>query len=226
MSSPFRDPRILDGEKSIYSVRVGRNPSTSQLTSVIEHDNGAYVAYLESGSKDSFGIKVEQRFLRENGHIMIDSYRAESRFKDRVVSREEGFFTGTEHIPFGGELAPYPRGVMPLLGGLTLLRGMDFTRGAKLKLDFWMMFSITWPIEARVEKRTTLNVEAGQFDTWQVNIRPSFSHISGLLDKVVAGFLPPFTAHFDTADTHRMIRFSFPSGPLPSHPKCVLELTA
>lgn len=224
MSTPFLDPHIADGEKSVYSVRVGKNPSTSQLTSVIEHDDDAYVAYLESGSENSFALKVEQRFLRDNGHIMTDSYRAESRFKDRVVSREEGFFIGTEHIPFGGELSPYPKGVMPLLGGATLLRGMDFTRGAKLKLDFWMMFSITWPIEAKVEKRTTVNVEAGQFDTWQVNIRPSFSHISGLLDKVVAGFLPPFTAHFEATGSHRMIRFSFPSGPLPSHPKCVLEL--
>ncbi|MGX1777449.1 hypothetical protein ACWIGW_35460 [Nocardia brasiliensis] len=226
MSSPFRDPAIADGEKSTYSVRLADSLSQGRITSVVEHGDDGYVSYLEAGSDDSYSMKVEQRIRRESGTMVAESYQAASYFRGRLVSREEGYFLDTEHMQFGGKPAPFPRGVMPLLGGLTLLRGLDFQRGAKSKHDLWLAFSIHWPLEVKVEKQMTVDVPAGSFDVWQVHIRPSFSHMNGLLDKVIAGFLPPFVGHFEVASPHRMVRFSFPSGPLPWHPRGTLELTA
>ncbi len=224
MTTLFRDPAIADGEKSVYAVSVGDSPSTSQLTNLIEHDGDAYVSSIDAGSADSYRLEVEQRINRAGGVMLAESYRAVSRFAGELVSREEGYFTGTQHMRFGGALGPFPNGTMPLLGCATLLRGLDFHRGAKTKHELWLAYSVCWPLDVHVEKRTRITVGAGSFDTWQVSIRPSFSHINGILDKVIAGVLPPFVLHFDVRDSHRMVRFSFPSGPLPWQPRCLLEL--
>ncbi|NMN95506.1 hypothetical protein [Antrihabitans stalactiti] len=227
MITPFRDPGIADGEKSVYSIKVGDAPATGQLTSIVEHDGDeAYVASINTGSDDQYSMKVEQRIQRSKGSLVMESYKAASLFAGKVVSREEGYFVDTQHLQFGGEVGPFPSGTMPLLSAATLLRGLDFQRGSKAKYDLWLAFSVVWPLEVKVEKRTTMKIGAGSFDAWQVRIRPSFNHINGLLDKVVAGFLPPFILHMDAHGSHRMLRFSFPSGPLPWNPRCVLELEA
>lgn len=224
MENRFGDPGIADGESAVYTLRLGTDPSIAQVSSIIEHDGDAYVSRLTAGSGDSFNMKVEQRFLRSSGALVAESYRAASYFEDQVVSREEGYFLGTSHAQLGGKIAPFPNGLMPLLGGLTLLRGLDFRRGARSKYDLWLAFSICWPVEVIVEKQISITVAVGRMDTWQVRIRPSFSHINGLLDKIVAGLLPPFIGHFEVAAPHRLVRFSFPSGPLPWHPRGLIEL--
>lgn len=226
MTSPFRDPDIADGEKSVYGIRVGDDPASYEVSSVIEHDSDSYVSAVEAGVKDQLSMQVEQRFRRENGRIHAESYKAASFFDGKLVTREEGYFVDTQHLQFGGELQPFPRGVMPLIGGLTLLRGLDFTKGAKSKHNIWLAFSIYWPLEVKIEKRTRVDISAGSFDAWQVRVRPGFSHINGLLDKVIAGFLPPFVAHFEADNSHRLLRFSFPTGPMPWNPRGTLELTA
>ncbi|MGX1804200.1 hypothetical protein ACWIGI_00670 [Nocardia sp. NPDC055321] len=225
MNSPFRDPAIADGEKSLYRIALGDDSEGARIVGLIEQDGDAYISYLEAGSEDSYSVKVEQRIRRAEGRLSAESYQAASYFEGRMVSREEGYFIDTQHVQFGGKLSPFPRGVMPLLGGLTLLRGLDFRPGAKSKIDLWLAFSIHWPLEVKVEKRTRVDVPAGTIDAWQVRMRPSFSHMNALLDKVVSGFLPPFVAHFEVSAPHRMVRFSFPSGPLPWQPRAVVELT-
>ncbi|MEU0543122.1 hypothetical protein ABZ319_24935 [Nocardia sp. NPDC005978] len=225
MNSPFRDPVIADGEKSLYRIRLGDDPEGGRIIGLVEQDGDAYVSCLEAGSADAYSAKVEQRIRRSGGRMDAESYQAASYFEGRMVSREEGYFIGTQHMQFGGKLAPFPRGVMPLLGGLTLLRGLDFRPGAKTKLDLWLAFSIHWPLEVKVEKRVRVDVPAGSVDAWQVRMRPSFSHVNGLLDKVISGLLPPFIGHFETSGAHRLVRFSFPSGPLPWQPRAVIELT-
>ncbi|MBJ8344793.1 hypothetical protein [Antrihabitans sp. YC2-6] len=226
MTSPFRDPAIEDGEKSVYGIRVGDDPTMYTISALVEHDGDVYVSSVDAGLKEQFAMQVEQRFRRENGRISTESYKAASFFEGQLVTREEGYFAGTQHLQFGGELQPFPKGVMPLIGGLTLLRGLDFSKGAKSKHDIWLAYSIYWPLEIKIEKRTTVKVTAGSFDAWQVKIRPGFAHINGLLDKVIAGFLPPFTAHFEASGSHRLLRFSFPTGPMPWNPRGTLELTA
>lgn len=226
MASPFRDPGIADGERSHYRIRLTESAAGHPITCVVDHDDDCYISSLEVGSDQAYSAKVEQRIRRSEGFIEAESYQAASYYRGRTVSREEGYFLDTQHIQFGGKLAPFPRGVMPLLGGLTLLRGLDFRRGAKSKHDLWLAFSISWPLEVKVDKRMTITVPVGSMDVWQVNLRPSFSHINTLLDKVVSGFLPPFTCHFEAAATHRLVQFTFPSGPLPWQPRAIIELVA
>ncbi|WP_258196590.1 hypothetical protein [Nocardia farcinica] len=171
-----------------------------------------------------FEVSVTQRFRRAAGAVTAESYCCESRDSGKLVSREEGRFHGTRHIQFGGALQPFPSKTMPLLGAATLLRGMEFRKGAKTKVDLWLAFSVHWPAEAKVEKRTLIDVPVGRVEAWEVRIRPSFAHINGLLDKMIQGLLPPFIAHFDAAAGHRLLRFSFPTGPLPWHPRGLLAI--
>jgi hypothetical protein len=226
MSGPFLDPSISDGEKSVYTLRVDGVEGGTEVTSLIEHEDDTYVSSITASNGTEFAFLVEQCFRRNSATMAAHSYKAETRSDGAVVSREEGYFSHTKHIQFGGNVAAFPREVMPLIGGLTLLRGLDFRKGSKRTVEVWLAFSICWPLEVKVEKQTRVDVPAGSFDVWQVRVRPSFSQISGLLDKVVAGFLPPFIAHFETTNGHRMVRFSFPSGPMPWNPRGVLELSA
>ncbi|HVH43188.1 MAG TPA: hypothetical protein VM925_12625 [Labilithrix sp.] len=225
MTSPFRDPGIPDGERSSYAVKLGDKAFRSNVVSVVTSVEDRYVSTIDGRIGDRFSMSIEQTFLRASGLLRADRYKAESRFDENVVSREEGFFLETRHLQFGGRVQPFPTGLMPLVGGLTLLRGLDFTKGAKATIDLWLAFSVCWPLETKIEKRASIEVPAGRFDAWQVRVRPSFHVINGLLDKVVAGLLPPFILHFETTAPHRMLSFSFPTGPMPWDPRAMIELT-
>lgn len=227
MNGFFRDPDIADGEKSVYRIRFAEDASQSaEVVSTVQQYGDGYVNTVDVGSEGSMRMAVEQRFVRHGGNLAAEWYKAASYDDENLVSREEGYFSGTRHIQFGGKVGPFPRGVMPLVGGLVLLRGMDFRKNAKVEHAVWLAYSVSWPLHVKVEKRMTVDVPAGTFDAWQVRIRPGFGHINGLLDKVVAGFLPPFVAHLDAGATHRLLRFSFPTGPMPWDPRGVLELTS
>ncbi|MFI1915985.1 hypothetical protein [Nocardia sp. NPDC020380] len=227
MTSTFSDPQIADGEKCAYTISIGDKPRQFEALSVVTHDGDRYVSVMDiSVPASTFVMSVEQRFIRADGRMRAESYRAETRFDDKVVSREEGYFVDTKHLQFGADILPFPSDVMPLLGGGILLRGLDFAKGAKAAADVWLTYSVLWPLSGKVEKRTEVEVPGGRFDCWQVKLRPGFSHINSLLDKVISGILPPFVIQLEAAAPHRMVRFSFPTGPMPWNPRGVLELTA
>ncbi|MFF2555265.1 hypothetical protein ACFVUS_29970 [Nocardia sp. NPDC058058] len=225
MRNTFRDPGIADGELSRYVVTVGDDPAEYQMSALVEHDGeSSYRTNLTVELPDDFSMRVAQIFDRSGGRLSTVSYTAESKLGDTVVSREEGNFAGTSHLQFGGKVEPFPSPLTSLLGGATTFRGLDFTKGAKATISLWLAYSIHWPVEVKVEKRTTIDIAAGRFDAWQVKAKPSFAHINGLLDKVIHGILPAFTLHFEAAAPHRMLRFSFPTGPLPWDPKGLAQL--
>ncbi|WP_459958719.1 hypothetical protein [Nocardia sp. IFM 10818] len=226
MNGTFRDPGIDDGEKSVYRIGIADRSQRFLVGHTVGHDGDRYVSVLTAGVGESFEITVEQRFLRAGGHLRAESYRARTRSGDVVVSREEAYFLGTRHLQFGGAIEPFPANVMPLIGGLTLLRGLEFRKGAKAEFDVWLAFSVHWPLRTRVEKLTAVAVPPGRIDCWQVRVRPSFAHVNTVLDTVIAGFLPPFVAHFAAQAPHRLVRFGFPTGPMPWNPRGVLELVS
>lgn len=220
----FRDPNIEHGERSTYAAKLGDKPFTSDILSTIDAGSDRYVSTIDARIGNGFSINIEQCFLRESGKLRADRYKAESRFEEKLVTREEGFFVDTQHLQFGGHVAQFPASLMPLVGGLTLLRGLEFERGKKATVDLWLAFSVCVPIETKIERRVPLRVPAGNFDAWQVRVRPNLHAISGILDKVVSGLLPPFVMHFEAAAPHRMLAFNFPTGPMPWNPRAVIEL--
>ncbi|MFF0490021.1 hypothetical protein ACWDSJ_11240 [Nocardia sp. NPDC003482] len=227
MHTAFRDPGIPDGEKSVYTVTVAERPPKLDLISVVGHDGDGYRSIVEvSLGHGNFAMTVEQRFQRAGGLLRAENYRAETRSGTTVVSREEANFLGTAHLQFGGGLAPFPDNVMPLLGGLTLLRGLDFTEGAEELVDLWLAFSVSIPFAVKVEHTAEIDVPAGCRTGWQVRLRPRFTGLNMLMEKVIGGFLPPSVAHFEADPPHRLVRLSFPTGPMPWDPRGLLELVA
>ncbi|NKY88736.1 hypothetical protein [Nocardia veterana] len=224
MHTLFRDPGIPDGEKCRYAVGMSGQPAGFEMTSVVSHESGGYRAILDATVGRDLEMTIDQRFGRVDGYLRAEDYRAETRSKGRVVSREEAHFVDTVHLPIGGAPAPFPPNVMPIVGGMTLLRGLEFTEGTVESIDLWLSFSVHWPLIARVDKRTEIRVDAGVLDCWQVRLRPGFAHVNGLLDKVIGGLVPPLVAHFEHAAPHRLVRLSFPTEFAMSAARGVIEL--
>ncbi|MEV6063216.1 hypothetical protein [Nocardia asteroides] len=227
MHTVFRDPFIPDGEKSVYTVGPAGQPHGIELTHVVTREKGGYRTLLEarpgSGSPP-LTLTIEQRFGRVGGRLRAEQYRAETRSGTTVVSREEANFVDTVHLPLGGVPGPFPADVMPVAGGLTLLRGLDFAEGLVETIEVWLAFSVHWPLVARVEKRTTVELATGAVPCWQVRLRPGFGQVNALLDKVIGTVLPPFVAHFEEAAPHRLVRLSFPTQLSLTAQRAVLEL--
>ncbi|MEV5651067.1 hypothetical protein AB0L57_22685 [Nocardia sp. NPDC052254] len=221
----FRDPGIPDGEKCRYTVGTDGHSSGFEMTSVVTHEGGGYRTLLDASSRDGdLELTVDQRFGRVDGFLRAEDYRAETRSRGTVVSREEAHFLDTVHLPIGGAPAPFPTDIMPIVGGMTLLRGLDLTDPATRTIDTWLAFSVHWPLTARVEKQTTVEIGAGQVECRQVRLRPSFGQVNMLLDRMIGGLLPPFVVHIELEPPHRLVRLSFPTELALSAPRGVIEL--
>jgi hypothetical protein len=225
-SVPYRDPQIPDGERTTYRLALAADTDATEVISVVTHDGDDKYVLSMSVPHPDLSMTVEQVFARRDGTVTPLSYLAEARSAGKLVSREEGYFDGTSHIQFGGKVRPYPRDMIPLLGGILALRGIDFAKGATLRFNLWLAFSVFWQLDLKVERQERITVPAGSGDAWRVKVRPSFAQINGLLDKIIGGLLPDFTVHFEAAPPHRMMRFSFPTGPFPWNPKGIVEATA
>ncbi|MCX4096804.1 hypothetical protein [Nocardia sp. alder85J] len=219
----FRDPRIPDGEKSVYAVGIGDQPPALDLVSVIGHDRQGYLSVVQLSAGD-FTVTVEQHFRRTGGLLRAADYRAETRSGATVVSREEATFLDVSHMQIGAGIAPFPADLMPLAGGLTLLRGLDLTEGAEADIALWLAFSVHLPVSAKVERRTVVDVPAGPIECWQVRLRPRLTGLNSMLEKMLGGFLPPVVVHLEVAPPHRMVRCGFPTGPMPWDPRGVMDL--
>lgn len=223
----LRDPQVTGEDRAAYRVDIGRHVGVATIDHILDPaDPSTYrsTTTAHSGEPGGVVVAIEQTFLRADGWIRAATYCATTTDGDRLVSREEGHFSDTRHLQFGGRIAPYPADIVPLAGGLTMLRGLDFRPGKRLVVNIWLGFSVSWPVEVKVARRSQVTTPAGDFRAWEVKIRPSFSKINGMLDQVVAGILPEFQLYFDVDSPHRMVRMKFPTSPFPWDPKGTLEL--
>ncbi|MEU8898742.1 hypothetical protein [Nocardia sp. NPDC048505] len=225
--SSFRDPGIPDGEKSVYVCGLVDQPPGFDLVSVTHHDGDGYRSLVQvTPSYGSFAITVEQLFQRAGGQLRAATYRAETVSGATVVSREEAAFLGTTHLQIGGGLAPFPTGLVPLAGVLTLLRGLDLTEGATAELNLWLAFSVHIPVTAKVEQCVPVGVPAGLIECWPIRLRPRLAGMNPMFEKILGGFLPPAVVYIEAAPPHRTVRVGFPTGPLPGDPRALLELVS
>jgi hypothetical protein len=221
---PFSDPQIPDGERTTYTgVISGRAAGTGSLA--IEASEESYVARLETSILEGFNQTIEMTFSRARGMVRAEHYRAESRDGDRPVSVEEGWFRDVRGLHWGGELQPYPSNVTPLLGCAIALRGLEFVKGERHHLALWLANTVWWEIALHVNKRERIEVAGGARDAWRVTAHPVFDPIGAALNRVIQAILPPFILHFDAESPHRLLRFSFPTGPFPWNPRGLIEAT-
>lgn len=222
LDPPFSDPQIPNGERTVYRGQVsGQEAGTGEL--VVETADDAYEVRLSSSILGDFNQRIEMRFARRRGLLRAESYRAESRDGDRMVSVEEGWFRDVRGLHWGGELQTYPSNVTPLLGCAVALRGLEFAKGERHHLALWLANSIWWEVALHVDRRERIDIAAGSFDAWRVTAHPQFEGLGEALNRVIHAILPPFRLHFDAAAPHRLLRFSFPTGPFPWNPRGMIE---
>lgn len=222
LDPPFNDPQIPDGERTIYRGTIaGREVGTGELA--MEATESTYTARLETHILDGFNQTIEIGFSRARGMVRAESYRAESRDGDRPVAVEEGWFRDVRGLHWGAELQPYPSNVTPLLGCAIALRGLEFVKGERHQLALWLANTVWWEIGLHVHKSERID---GGHEAWRVTAHPAFEPIGAALNRVIQAILPPFVLHFDTAPPHRLLRFSFPTGPFPWNPRGLIEATA
>lgn len=228
MDEPFEDPDIPHGEATSYRGLVGgREIGTG--TMVVEQEGegarGAYRQRISMAVEGELHYDLDLRFARINRTLVADSYHLETRGPEGPIAVEEGWFRDVRGLRWGGDLAPYTRSVTPLLGCALALRGFGFERGAHRRFELWLANTVTWEVEAHVERIERIGVPAGPAQAWRVRVRPSFEHVTKVLDRVIGLLLPPFILHFDAEPPHRMLRFEFPTGPFRWNPRGLIEAT-
>ncbi len=221
---PFADPEIPDGERTHYRGLVDGHPAGEGWLA-IEATAEAYVERAEIHLAEGVSSVLELRFARRRGTVLAESYRLESFDGEKPVAREEGWFRNVRALGWGGEVRPYPRNLTPLLGCALALRGLEFEADTRHEFAAWLANTLTWELEAHVEHRETASVPAGELDAWLVQVRPRFEALGGTVDRLVGALIPPFRLHFGAEAPHRLLRFSFPTGPFPWNPRGVIEAT-
>ena len=227
MEGPFNDPGIPDGERTAYRGLVGGEEAGSGEV-VVEHvaENGRdlYRQTVTAAVRGQAELRGEATFRRRSGQIHAETFRLETG-DGEPFAREESRFRNVKVVTFGGEIEPYPRDLVPLLGAAVALRGLDFEQGAKRSFTAWVANVITWQVDARVEKREEISLPAGLLEAWRVRLRPSFEQVDKALDGMIEMLMPPLVAHFEAEAPHRLLRFEFPTGPFKWNPPGLLEAT-
>jgi hypothetical protein len=96
----FREPDIPDGERTTFRGTIsGKESGVGTLA--IEARDDAYVARLNATILQHFDQTVEIGFRRTNGTLRAESYRAESRDGETMVSVEEGWFRSSSRRASG-----------------------------------------------------------------------------------------------------------------------------
>ena len=225
MEGPFLDPGVPDGESTSYHCVI-RDAVAGRGVHRVAASPDSYSQSLSMTALEEATYEASISWRRGGGEITADSYSVEAFWRGKPVSAERGWFRGVKGLQWGGTFESYPRDLSPLLGCALALRGLEFRRGARRTLSLWLASTVYWEIETRIERRESIVIPLGSFDAWRVRARPVFSHVAGPLDRLIGMLLPPFTLHFDAADSHRFLRFEFPTGPFPWNPHGVIEATA
>lgn len=179
-----------------------------------------------TGSVAGHELAATTVFRRRSGTIHAESHEATTSVPDGdPIAIESGRFRNVKVLQFGGETAPYPKDLAPLVGCAVALRGLEFERGSQRGFTVWLANVVAWEVAARVEKEERIDLPTGSQAAWRVRVRPSFEQVDAALDHLIDVLMPPLVAHFAAEPPHRLLRFEFPTGPFKQNPQGVLEAT-
>lgn len=204
---------LIDGDQIGSGTLILRPEGDRELIQAIEFEGFGRL----SGS-------VETRFRRRNDELLAASQAIEIRDRDRDVVHESAAFRDVQVPQMGGELAPYPREMVPAPALALALRVLPLKDKARFLPRAWLTAVVHWPIDVRVEKREKVEVPAGTFDAWRIRLRPSLVDVAQSLDELSASLVPPVTAHV-AVDGQRLLRLAFPTGPSRNDPPGLIEAT-
>ena len=225
MEGPFIDPGIPDGERVAYRGLVGENEAgIGEIT--VAHEPDAYRHSVTARIADRAELRATTVFRRRSGTMHAETYEMQTMDGDGPpVTVEQARFRGPKVVHWGGELESFPRDLTPLLGASLALRGLEFESGARRSFSAWVVSSVYWQVDSKVEKEEKVSVPAGELAAWRVRLRPSFEQVDKALDSLMDTLMPPVVAHLEAEPPHRLLRLRFPTGPFRWNPPGLIEAT-
>lgn len=225
MEDALPDPELTAPETTTFRALVdGAEVGRGTLTFRNDGDRDL----VQEIAGEAFGRltgSAETRFRRRGGSLLAAAQAVEIRDRDREVARDSSSFRDV-HVPqFGGDIAPYPRTLVPAPALALALRTLPLAAKAKFVPQVWLTAIVHWPVDIRVEKREKVTVPAGTFDAWRVRLRPSLVDVAQALDELSATVVPPVIAHVAVDPAGRLLRLAFPTGPGRTDPPGLLEAT-
>ncbi|WP_320672546.1 hypothetical protein [Patulibacter defluvii] len=226
MDEPLRDPELTAPERSAFRALIdGEEVGEGTLTLRAEDDR-TFVQEIEGRAFGRLTGSAVVRFRRKAGGLIAESQALDLRDRDRHVLTEEASFRDVQVPQMGGEIAGYPRPMVPAPALALALRTLPLAEKARFVPRVWLAAVVHWPLDVRVEKRETIEVPAGRFEAFRIRLRPSLVDVAQALDELSATVVPPVIAHVATEPAGRLLRLSFPTGPARTDPPGLLEATA
>ena len=222
MDQPLSDPELAAPERTTYRALVGDEEVGGGALTLRPDGDEHLVQEIEGEAYGRLSGSVAVRFRRRGGTLIAVSQDARLDDRDRSVFRDEAHFRDVQVPQLGGELAGYPRAMVPAPAVALALRTLELEEKARFRPRVWVGAILHWPLDVRVERRETVSVPAGRFDAWKVRLRPSLVDVAQALDELSATVVPPVHAHVDAA-TGRLVRLAFPTGPGRTDPPGLLE---
>lgn len=225
MDDPLPDPGIETAEQTLYRATIdGEQVGSGQLSFRPDGDR----TLVQEITGEAFGRltgEVLVRFRRRNGELLAESQTVEILDREREVLREQAAFRDVQVPQMGGDIAPYPRAMVPAPALALAFRTLPLAEKARFVPRAWLTAVVHWPIDIRVEKREKVTVPAGTFDAWRIRLRPSLVDVAQALDELSASLVPPVIAHVAVEPAGRLIRLAFPTGPGRTDPAGLIEAT-
>ncbi|MBF6620460.1 MAG: hypothetical protein ITG02_09555 [Patulibacter sp.] len=225
MDDALPDPELTAPETTTFRALVDGD-EVGEGTLTFRNDGDRDLVQEIAG--EAFGRltgKAETRFRRRGGSLLAAAQAIEIRDRDREVARDSSSFRDV-HVPqLGGDIAPYPRTLVPAPALALALRALPLAEKARFVPQVWLTAIVHWPVDIRVEKREKVTVPAGTFDAWRVRLRPSLVDVAQALDELSATVVPPVIAHVAVQPAGRLLRLAFPTGPGRTDPPGLLKAT-
>lgn len=224
MDDALPDPELDAPETTTFRGLVdGEEVGTGTLT--LRNDGDRELVQEIRG--EAFGRlagTVETRFRRRSGVLLAQAQSIVATDKDRELFAESAAFRDVQVPQMGGDVAGYPREMVPAPALALALRVLPLADKARFVPPVWLTAIVHWPVDVRVEKREKVSVPAGKVDAWRIRLRPSLVAVAQALDELSATVVPPVVAHV-AVDGQRLVRLSFPTGPARTDPPGLLEAT-
>ena len=224
VEEPLIDPNLEAEERSTFRGFVD-GEEVGEGTLVLRPDGAR--ALIQEITGEAFGRlsgSVEVTFRRRSEQLLAESQVIELLHKGKPAFNETAQFRDVQVPQLGGEVAAYPRTMVPAAGLAVALRTLPWTDKARFQPPVWLTAIVHWPLDLRVEKKEKVKTPAGSFEAYKVRIRPSLVDVAQSLDELSANLIPPVTAHIDTK-TSRLLRVDFPTGPGRQDPFGYIEAT-
>ncbi len=224
MDDALPDPELDGPETTTFRGLVdGEEVGTGTLTLRPEGDR----ELVQEIAGEAFGRlsgNAETRFRRRSGVLLAQAQAIEVRDRDRDVFHESAAFRDVQVPQMGGDIAAYPREMVPAPALALALRVLPLADKARFVPPVWLTAIVHWPVDVRVEKREKVTVPAGKVDAWRIRLRPSLVDVAQALDELSATVVPPVIAHV-AVDGQRLVRLAFPTGPARTDPPGLIEAT-